>query len=217
MPTLAVALSAVDHFSETIHIDETQAEVVLTSPSCSSSLEQHLEDRGWKASAIEPTHQAFLDIVQGARDRVVIMTPFLDAYGASWLQDLIGQIRSGVTATVVLRSLEDPTRTDYPSAYASIGGWLAERSVSVVNYSIPRDRGLKRETFHAKVISADRSAAYVGSANLTLASRDYSMELGVVLRGRAAKVIAEVVDAVLLCAEPVIWTRSTTSALPSEP
>jgi phosphatidylserine/phosphatidylglycerophosphate/cardiolipin synthase-like enzyme len=207
----------VDHFSETIHVDETQAEVVLTKPSCSSSLEQRLEDRGWKTSAIAPTHQAFLDIVQGARERVVVMTPFLDSYGASWLQELVEQIRPGVTKTVVLRSLEDSSRPDYPNGYLAIGNWLAERNVSVLNYSIPRERGLKRETFHAKVISADRTAAYVGSANLTLASRDYSMEMGVVLRGRAAQVIAEVVDAVLLCAEPMIWAPEASSRLEAGP
>jgi phosphatidylserine/phosphatidylglycerophosphate/cardiolipin synthase-like enzyme len=65
------------------------------------------------------------------------------------------------------------------------------------NYSIPRDEGQKRETFHAKIILADSDVAYVGSANLTAASREYSMEMGVVLRGKAAREVAIVIDAVL--------------------
>ena len=97
--------------------------------------------------------------------------------------------------------LEDPTRLDYPVGYTLLRPWLAARAVKVFNYSIPRDGGGGRETFHAKVILADRHSAYVGSTNLTAASRNYSMELGVVLHGRAAVQIGEVVNAVIRAAE----------------
>jgi phosphatidylserine/phosphatidylglycerophosphate/cardiolipin synthase-like enzyme len=125
------------------------------------------------------------------------MTPFLDYPGARWLQDLIFNARPGVLIQLILRGLEDPSRDDYPEGLALIAPLIAERGGEVLNYSIPQEGGIKRETFHAKIILADRVAAYVGSANLTGASRDYSMEVGVVLQGKGAREVAEVVEAVI--------------------
>jgi phosphatidylserine/phosphatidylglycerophosphate/cardiolipin synthase-like enzyme len=200
---LSIALAAIDHFAENIHVDRTQAQVVLTRPSLSSVLEAQLEECGWRMGAIKPTDQAFLALVQGAETQIVIMTPFLDAAGARWLKEMVDNIQPGVSISLVLRSLEDPGRADYPVGFETSRPWLAARGVDVFNYSIPRDDGLKRETFHAKVILADRKAAYVGSSNLTAASRDYSMEMGVILHGKAAREIAEVVNAVLRSASAV--------------
>jgi len=46
----------------------------------------------------------------------------------------------------------------------------------------------------------------VGSANITGNSRENSMEMGVVVKGRAAIEISYVIDAVLKCATP--WPHS---------
>jgi phosphatidylserine/phosphatidylglycerophosphate/cardiolipin synthase-like enzyme len=198
---VAAAFSAIDFYKTVVHRDVTEAQVVLTSPARSNELETELQAVGWHTADIEPTDRAFRNLVRGARERVLVMTPFLDERGADWLRDLLAQVRQGVAIQLVLRSLEDPTRPDYPSGYASLRTWLAARGVTVLNYSIPRDGGGGRETFHAKVILSDHNAAYVGSANLTAASREYSMEMGVVIRGRAARQIAEVVHAVIRAAE----------------
>jgi len=77
---------------------------------------------------------------------------------------------------------------------------LKAQGVRVFNYSIRAIEGGGRETFHAKVVLCDRSAAYLGSSNVTAASLDHSMEMGVVLQGRAAADVAEVMDAVLASA-----------------
>lgn len=153
--------------------------------------------------SVEPTDQAFMALVQQAQHRVVIMTPFLDGSGAQWLQELVENVRPGVSINLILRSLEDSSRSDYPVGYDVSRAWLAARDVRVFNYSIPRASGASRETFHAKVVLADRNVAYVGSANLTAASRDYSMEMGVVLRGKAAWEVSEVLDAVMRAATAV--------------
>lgn len=62
------------------------------------------------------------------------------------------------------------------------------------------------ETFHAKVVLADDRLAYVGSANL-LAQLHHLMELGSVLQGRAARVVASVVRAVEAVSPPWNWQR----------
>ena len=107
----------------------------------------------------------------------------------------------GSSASLILRSLEDSTRKAYPFGFDTISPWLKAQGVRVFNYSIPRMEG-GRETFHAKAVLCDRSTAYLGSSNVTAASLEHSMEMGVVLEGRAAAGVAEVIDAVLAAAPP---------------
>lgn len=196
---LAFALHAVEHYRSFVHRDATVAQVVLTKPPQPSVLEQKLSALGWRTTDLEPTEHAFSGMVRAAQRRVVVMTPFFDSTGASWLQELLSYVSPKVERTLILRSLEDSTRKDYPFGFDTISPWLKAQGVRVFNYSIPRMQG-GRETFHAKAVLCDRNIAYLGSSNVTAASLEHSMEMGVVLEGRAASGIAEVVDAVLASA-----------------
>lgn len=197
---LALALKAIDFYLREVHRDDTEAQIVLTKPPRPSSLEQELAKLGWHTAGIEPTEHAFIGLVQAAQKRVVVMTPFFDVTGAIWLKELFGQVGTGVERVLILRSLDDPARYDYPQGFASISPWLKATGVSVYNYSIPRIDGPGRETFHAKIVLCDSQSAYIGSSNLNAASLEHSMELGVVLRGRAALDASTVVSAVLRAA-----------------
>ncbi|MFP3492854.1 phospholipase D-like domain-containing protein [Pseudomonas sp. SIMBA_059] len=196
---LALALNAVRYYRKAIHRDATVAQVVLTKPPRPSMLEQKLSDLGWRTNGLEPTQHAFHGMVRAAQRRVVVMTPFFDATGGAWLQELMGHVHSGVERSLILRSLENASRKDYPVGYDAILPWLTSQGVKVYNYSIPRMEG-GRETFHAKAVLCDRSYAYLGSSNVTAASLEHSMEMGVVLQGRAAADVAEVIDAVIAAA-----------------
>lgn len=196
---LAFALNTVEHYRSFVHRDATVAQVVLTRPQRPSVLEQKLSALGWRTMDIEPTEHAFHSIVRAAQRRVVVMTPFFDSTGAAWLQELLSYVSTGVERTLILRSLEDNARKDYPFGFDAISPWLKTQGVRVFNYSIPRMDG-GRETFHAKAVLCDRSAAYLGSSNVTAASLEHSMEMGVVLEGHAVVGIAEVIDAVLASA-----------------
>lgn len=202
-PRLAFALHAVEHYRSSVHRDATVAQVVLTKPPRPSVLEQKLSALGWRTAELEATEHAFHGMVRAAQRRVVVMTPFFDSTGAAWLQELLSYASPGVHRTLILRSLEDNTRKDYPYGFDAISPWLKAQGVQVFNYSIPRMEG-GRETFHAKAVLCDRSAAYLGSSNVTAASLEHSMEMGVVLEGRAATGVAEVIDAVLAAATPWI-------------
>jgi len=196
-PRLALALHAIEYYVKLVHRDATTAKVVLTKPPRPSALETRLDDLGWRTSSLEPTAHAFTGMVQKAKHRIVVMTPFLDTKGAAWLKELFGQAQPGTSRLLVLRSLEDPMRPDYPIGLSSISQWLASEGVHVYNYSIPRDTGYGRETFHAKVVLCDDSAAYVGSSNATAASLEHSMEMGVAIDGNAARDVATIMEAVL--------------------
>ena len=193
---LAYALYAVEHYRSSIHRDATVAQVVLTKPLWSSSIEGNLSSLGWRTTELEATEHAFHGMVRAAQRRVVVMTPFFDKTGAIWLQELLSFVASGVERSLILRSLEDNSRKDYPDGYDAISSWLRTEGVQVFNYSIPRLDG-GRETFHAKALLCDRNMAYLGSSNLTAASLEHSMEMGVVIQGRAAAGVATVIDAVL--------------------
>jgi phosphatidylserine/phosphatidylglycerophosphate/cardiolipin synthase-like enzyme len=201
---LAAAFAAIDYYREAVHRDATEAQVVLTRPGRSIGLEAELTQAGWRTANTEETDRSFKSLVQRATRRVVVMTPFLDERGAAWLKELLDPVPQHVDIVLVLRSLEDPSRPDYPKGFLLLRDWLGQRRVRVFNYSLPHGETSVRETFHAKVILADADSAYVGSANVTAASLEYSMEMGVVLKGRAAAEIAVVVDAVLKSA--TVWT-----------
>jgi len=196
---LAFALHAVDHYRSFVHRDATVAQVVLTKPPQPSVLEQKLSALGWRTTELEPTEHAFHGMVRAAQRRVVVMTPFFDSTGAAWLQELLSCVSPGVERTLILRSLEDKMRKDYPFGFDTLSPWLKAQGIRVFNYSIPRMEG-GRETFHAKVVLCDRNAAYLGSSNVTAASLEHSMEMGVVLEGRAASTVSEVIDAVFAAA-----------------
>jgi len=199
---LAFALHAVEHYRSFIHQDATSAQVVLTKPPRPSMLEQKLCALGWRTADLEPTEQAFNGMVRAARKRVVVMTPFFDNTGAAWLQQLLSYAPTGVKRILILRSLEDKKRKDYPWGFETILPWLKAQDIQVFNYSIPDPAG-GRETFHAKAVLCDRRLAYLGSSNMTAASIEHSMEMGVVLEGRAANRVADVIDAVLKSA--TLW------------
>jgi len=198
---LAFALHAVEHYRSLVHRDATVAQVVLTKPPRPSVLEQKLSALGWRTTDLEPTEHAFHGMVRSALRRVVVMTPFFDSTGAAWLQELLSYVSHGVERILILRSLEDKTRKDYPFGFDALSPWLKAQGIRVFNYSNPRMQG-GRETFHAKAVLCDRSAAYLGSSNVTAASLEHSMEMGVVLEGRAAASVADVIDAVLESAAP---------------
>jgi phosphatidylserine/phosphatidylglycerophosphate/cardiolipin synthase-like enzyme len=197
-PRLAFALASVQYYLTAVHQEATRVQVVLTKPPRPSVLEQKLSELGWRTADLEATDHAFNSLVRSARRKVVVMTPFFDERGAAWLQELFGFVSAGVERFLILRSLEDSSKRDYPTGFSAIQPWLAAQQVKVFNYSIPRASGIGRETFHAKVVVVDRRHAYVGSSNVTAASLDHSMEMGVTLEGKAVASVAEVIDAVLL-------------------
>lgn len=79
--------------------------------------------------------------------------------------------------------------------------WLRAMQVSVRDYHLSHSpaegRALPIETFHAKVVVADDTLAYVGSANLLSSSEGLSLETGLLVEGGAAAQVARLVYAVL--------------------
>jgi len=171
-----------------------RATAVVTMPAAPSSIARILPTLGVGHAALEPTASALDRIASAATGAFTIMTPFLNEEGVAPtlavfeaspapLRKLIVRMR-GPTAQVVRRALAR----------------FEAAKVDVLDYALPNRGGY--ETFHAKVVIADREIAYVGSANMTVFAR-HSMELGVVVEGRAARVVASLVRGVERVAVPV--------------
>lgn len=205
---LALMLRSIAHYRQCVHEDSTTAHVVLTRPAKPSRLEAALNARGLRAANLEVTERAFLGMAGQARQRVVVMTPFLDLEGADWLRELFSRVAPSVARVLILRWLDAPGRQDYPVGYERIAPWLHDQGVRVLNYSVPRLGAQGFETFHAKLVLCDEEHAYVGSTNITAASLSHSMEMGVALRGKAAREVAVVVEAVMAVAQPYLSSHS---------
>lgn len=192
---LVPLFEAVSFYRRQVHQDRTTAEVVLTRPGEPSLLEKALEEFGFRAGLMELTAEAFGDLAVSATKSLVVMTPFLDLHGGAWLAKLLKQAKPSVKKTLILRYVAQPAHPGHPEGLEAIRHAIADLSVQVFDYAIPRPTG-GFETFHAKVVVSDDDYAYVGSANMNRASLEYSMELGVLLRGEAARRIAEILRAI---------------------
>ena len=167
--------------------DEGMATTVVTMPLSPSAIGAALPTTGLAYAALIPTKETFEKLADAAASNFTIMTPFLNDEGLSIALDLFHRTRA--------RRRQLITRSSGSTRAALDRGWndLVHLSVNVLNYKLPVAGGY--ETFHAKILLADQDLAYVGSANMTAFAR-HSMELGILIDGRAARVVASIVRGV---------------------
>lgn len=191
MQRLAWMLQGASSYLDLIHHDSDEVNVVLTKPARPSELERALREAGYEQVGLVATGEMFPAMAASAAGQFTVMTPFLDLAGAEVLVQLFSRSTPPVERRLVLRS----SQTGLPDGYLAAADRLRQLGVRIFDYRLERDGG-GFETFHAKVVLADRNWAYVGSTNMNQWSLAYSMELGVSLKGRAAGRIARVIDAV---------------------
>lgn len=137
-----------------------------------------------------PTWEALCDLADGAGERFVVVTPFLDNKGADMVLELFRKAGSHVKKHLVLRFIHDPESRNCIRGLKLVENELKRLGVYIHDFVLTADHNVK-ETFHAKIVLKDRDQAYVGSANLT---REHSFEVGLMVFAEAADGIARVVD-----------------------
>jgi hypothetical protein len=193
---LANVLSGADHFRR-MHLNPAAIELAVTMPLVPSYLEKELAATLGRPGGFLTTSAAFSRLAQAASRRLVVMTPFIDAGGFRWLRRVFEATRADCQKILVLRN------TDQYTVELGVhnADWLRAMQVSVRDYHLSHaaatGRALPIETFHAKLIVADETLAYVGSANLLYSSEGLSLETGLLVEGGAAIQVATLVDAVL--------------------
>ena len=163
-----------------------------------SAVAAALPATGLSYASLVSTEDAMARVAAAASTRLTVMTPFLNKGGLDFAISLFER-SVAVTRTLVVRGTHSTRAALHPEQDR-----LQSLRVTTLNYLLPTADCY--ETFHAKVVLADDRLAYVGSANL-LAQLHQSMELGNVVRGRAARVVASVVRAVEAVSPPLNWRR----------
>jgi phosphatidylserine/phosphatidylglycerophosphate/cardiolipin synthase-like enzyme len=121
------------------------------------------------------------------------MTPFLDEVGGEILLALFEHVRPSVRKQLILRSTAEGV---LPPGYTANAAQLDKLNVEIFNFRLEKTVSNGMETFHAKVALADDSSAYVGSSNMNKWSFQYSLELGLLVSGKASRRIGQIIDAV---------------------
>ncbi|WP_027554924.1 phospholipase D-like domain-containing protein [Bradyrhizobium sp. Cp5.3] len=177
-----------------------KARFVVTLPPEPSRVGEQLQKiAGASFTTLTNTQDAFLHLARRARDRLVIMTPYIDSLGAEWAADLFDATEAKSTI-LVLRG------TAQIDGCGQAGQRLSRSASRILDYSLAGVYANGQpyiETFHAKIVLADGAAAYVGSANFLYRSRETNLECGFLMEGDAVAPVAVLVDALLaVFAEP---------------
>jgi hypothetical protein len=191
---LAQVLNGADHFRR-MRLNPSTIELAVTMPLVPSYLEKELAAILGRPGGFLTTGAAFTRLSQTARNRLVVMTPFIDAGGFRWLRRLFEGALSECEKILILRNADRYT-VELGVEHAE---WLRALRVSIRDYHLSHSvgRAVPVETFHAKIVVADNSLAYVGSANLLSSSEGLSLEAGTLVDGGTAGQVARLVEAVL--------------------
>ncbi|WP_297496718.1 phospholipase D-like domain-containing protein [Ferrovum sp.] len=199
---LAPMLQAIHVYRTEIHQDADTVEVVLTKPLSPSQLAKSLEGMLLGTWGLLDTREILPSIAENASERFVVMTPFLDEVGGEILLALFQHVRPSVRKQLIIRAAADGL---LPAGYLAIAGQLYALGVEAFNFRLDKENAFGMETFHAKVVLADNAKAYVGSSNMNKWSFQYSLELGLLVSGKAASRISQVIDAVTCVSARLVY------------
>jgi phosphatidylserine/phosphatidylglycerophosphate/cardiolipin synthase-like enzyme len=160
---------------------------------------ERLPKQGFAWAGLHDTKDNLIDLASRAARQLVIISPFVDDPGLDWISHLFDTTAQAVQRVLVVRAAEERVK----NLLSRRSAYFANNHSRVYSYAIPRTaQGTPTiETFHAKVVLADRDRAYIGSSNMNLASREISLECGVTLAGPCVRPVATLIDTILSISE----------------
>ncbi|MDX2275453.1 MAG: phospholipase D-like domain-containing protein [Hyphomonadaceae bacterium] len=176
-----------------------RARFVVTLPPEPSRISEQLRAvAGASYTTLTATNDAFVHLARRAKQRLVILSPYMDAAGATWAAELFENTQADARI-LVMRGV------DQLGACGRAGERVRAGATQILDYAFLTNDEAGREvleTFHAKIVLADGVAAYVGSANFLYRSREMNLECGVLLEGDAVAPVGVLVAAVLAMFDP---------------
>lgn len=140
------------------------------------------------------TEDAFTHVALNAKNRLVLMSPFIDVSGAQWA------LETFCKSPAKKKILICPRDERLVDLFQSFKNDFQTNNIELWQFALKHEEGTRRylvESFHCKIALADKLMAYVGSANLTEYSRNVSLECGVIVQGASARKVSGVVESVL--------------------
>lgn len=163
------------------------ARLVVTMPPSPSRIERALQDSPASSLlAFTVTADAFRHLACKAQKRLVVMTPYLDATGCAWVLDMFAHTQALERILIVQKSSE--------LSNPGVDKVALQESATDIHFY---GGGETDETFHSKIVLADGSDAYVGSANFLWRSKSANLECGLLVDGPVVSSIAVLVEAVM--------------------
>jgi phosphatidylserine/phosphatidylglycerophosphate/cardiolipin synthase-like enzyme len=136
------------------------------------------------------TGETLVQLAVGATRTLRLAAPFIDQVAITFLADSL----AAATARSVSLEVLLPTRSTHAgSALGELEQIIrTEGDITRLSVAALRDDA---PWAHLKVLSADATAAYIGSANVTAAGiGGRNLELGILVRGIAVATVEEVLD-----------------------
>lgn len=167
---------------------------------------------GEKIQQIEPIDPAIKRLIISAENALWIVNPFFDVFGtASILPALASTASRGAEIKIVTREIFEKEKnwSLLNSLKLLISKFEEEKIIHKLEIRdfFKRSGTTRRQIYalHSKLVLSDESACYIGSANVTEAGLKSNFEIGVVIRGKKVKPIAELVNK--------LWENSKSVAL----
>lgn len=140
-----------------------------------------------------------LNLCRESEESIVLVSPYLEVSGMDWLfPGLEGALERGVDLTLVSRELNEGEPNFRAIERLVAVAEECDGELTVYDYYQPRsDSDKPLYTLHSKVLLADDSTAYLGSANFTKYGFSENLEVGVVLQGSKVNQLADLLSHVI--------------------
>lgn len=170
-----------------------RAQLLLETPILLATVPQYLSE-SMDMDQFEEIFSMIHKLITDSREEIIIVSPFFEEGGVNMLATTLQYAtRRGVKVKIITRRTSDNT-TIIKKLISSIDGSSRE-NLFIYEYKDKQER--ESFTFHAKVLVADKSKAYLGSANFTQYGFERNIELGVLLKGKQVKPLYSLLNVML--------------------
>jgi phosphatidylserine/phosphatidylglycerophosphate/cardiolipin synthase-like enzyme len=143
----------------------------------------------WLGAGVQSVQQECLSIIRSARRELTLCAYSITAGAGTLIDEIADVAGQGVIVTLIINNV----RNQPADIRDRLRKWGAAAATNIRLFDFNTDD--PQQQLHAKVITADRAIALVGSANLSFHGMVSNHELAVVLRGPIAEEIAGRLDA----------------------
>lgn len=154
---------------------------------------------GWMGTGVRSVQSGLREMLQDARQEVMLCAYSVSGGAGDILDEFEACLNRGVRFTGVINRFANQPETVQQYFLKLI---TSHAYCQIFSFSDPI------EELHSKLIIIDRHVALVGSANLSMRGMKQNYELGVIIQGAEAGVLARCFDD-LLCLSPVLPVVAT--------